>query len=58
VSIVSRFRSAKIGANGFRPGRSPHQALDALSVALTRKRVNYVLDCDIRGFFDTLSHEW
>jgi RNA-directed DNA polymerase len=39
---------------GFRPGRSPHQALDALSVALTRKRVNYVLDCDIRGFFDTL----
>jgi RNA-directed DNA polymerase len=43
---------------GFRPGRSPHHALDALSVALTRKRVNYVLDCDIRGFFDTLSHEW
>jgi group II intron reverse transcriptase/maturase len=32
--------------------------LDALSVALTRKRVNYVLDCDIRGFFDTLSHGW
>jgi RNA-directed DNA polymerase len=43
---------------GFRPGRSPHHALDALSVALTRKRVNYVLDCDIRGFFDNLSHEW
>jgi RNA-directed DNA polymerase len=43
---------------GFRPGRSPHHALDALSVALTRKCVNYVLDCDIRGFFDTLSHEW
>lgn len=43
---------------GYRPGRSPHHALDALSVALTRKRVNYVLDCDIRGFFDTLSHEW
>ena len=43
---------------GFRPGRSPHHALDALSVALTRRRVNYVLDCDIRGFFDTLSHEW
>jgi RNA-directed DNA polymerase len=43
---------------GYRPGRSPHYALDALSVALTRKRVNYVLDCDIRGFFDTLSHEW
>jgi group II intron reverse transcriptase/maturase len=43
---------------GFRPGRSPHQALDALSVALTRKRVNFVLDCDIRGFFDHLSQEW
>ena len=43
---------------GFRPGRSPHQALDALSVALTRRRVNFVLDCDIRGFFDNLSQEW
>jgi RNA-directed DNA polymerase len=32
--------------------------LDALSVALTRKRVNDVLDCDIRGFFDPRSHEW
>ena len=45
-------------SSGFRPGRSPHHALDALSVALTRKRVNDVLACDIRGFFDTLSHEW
>ncbi|MEP6496294.1 MAG: group II intron reverse transcriptase/maturase [bacterium] len=43
---------------GFRPGRSQHQALDALYVAITRKRVNWVLDCDIRGFFDNLSHEW
>jgi RNA-directed DNA polymerase len=43
---------------GFRPGRSQHQALDALTVALKRKRVNYVLDADIRGFFDNLSHEW
>src|SRR5205807_540939 len=43
---------------GFRPGRSQHQALDALSYALTRKQVNYVLDADIRGFFDTISHEW
>jgi retron-type reverse transcriptase len=42
---------------GFRPGRSQHQALDALSVELVRKKVNYVLDCDIRGFFDNLSHE-
>ena len=43
---------------GFRPGRSPHHALDALSVALTRKRVNCVLGGDIRGFFDTLAHGW
>jgi RNA-directed DNA polymerase len=43
---------------GFRPGRSPHQALDALTVGLQRKRVNWVLDADIRGFFDNLSHEW
>jgi len=43
---------------GFRPGRSSHQALDALSVGLHRKRVNWVLDADIRGFFDQMSHEW
>ena len=43
---------------GFRPGRSQHQALDALSVGISRKKVNWVLDCDIRGFFDNLSHEW
>ncbi len=43
---------------GFRPGRNQHQALDALYVAITRKKVNWLLDCDIRGFFDNLSHEW
>ena len=43
---------------GFRPGRSQHQALDALSFALLRKPVHYVLDEDIRGFFDGISHEW
>jgi len=43
---------------GFRPGRSPHQALDALFVGITRKKVNWMLDADIRGFFDNLSHEW
>ncbi|MCI0659364.1 MAG: group II intron reverse transcriptase/maturase, partial [Acidobacteria bacterium] len=42
---------------GFRPGRDPHQALDALTVGLVRK-VGWVLDADIRGFFDTISHEW
>ena len=43
---------------GFRPGRSPHDALDALSVGLLTKKVNWVLDVDIRGFFDTIDHGW
>jgi RNA-directed DNA polymerase len=43
---------------GFRPNRSPHQALDALTVGIQWKKVNWVLDADIRGFFDNLSHEW
>jgi group II intron reverse transcriptase/maturase len=43
---------------GFRPGRSPHQALDALNVGIERKRVNWILDADIRGFFDHMDHEW
>jgi group II intron reverse transcriptase/maturase len=43
---------------GFRPGRSQHDALDALSVALTSKRVNWVLDADIAGFFDAIDHAW
>jgi len=43
---------------GFRPGRNPHQALDALAVGIETRRVNWVLDADIRGFFDTLDHGW
>jgi RNA-directed DNA polymerase len=43
---------------GFRPKRSPHLALDALAVGITMKKVNWVLDADIRSFFDTLKHEW
>ena len=43
---------------GFRPGRSQHQALDALYIALSNRKVNWVLDADIRTFFDTISHEW
>ncbi len=42
---------------GFRPGRAQHDALDALFVALQRK-VNWVLDADIRSFFDTIDHRW
>src|SRR5437588_7886909 len=43
---------------GFRPGRSQHDALDALSYALLKKKVNYILDADIRGFFDNLDKRW
>src|SRR5437867_7935806 len=43
---------------GFRPGRSQHSALDALYVGLLTKKVNWVLDLDIRGFFDTIDHGW
>ena len=41
---------------GFRPGRGPHHALDALAVAISRKKVNWVLDADIRDFLDVASH--
>jgi group II intron reverse transcriptase/maturase len=43
---------------GFRPGRSPHHALDALSVGIVRKKVNWVLDADFREFFTSLDHRW
>lgn len=43
---------------GFRPGRSQHQALDALTAGLTMKKVNWVLDADLRDFFGSISHEW
>jgi group II intron reverse transcriptase/maturase len=43
---------------GFRPGRSPHQALDALAVGIGTRKVNWVLDADIRKFYDTLDQGW
>ena len=43
---------------GFRPKRSQHDALDALVVGITSKKVNYILDADIRSFFDAVSQEW
>ena len=43
---------------GSRPGRSPHDALDALSVGIVRSKVNWVLSIDIRGFFDAIEHGW
>ena len=43
---------------GFRPGRGQHNALDALCVGITTKRVNYIFDGDVRSFFDEVSQEW
>jgi RNA-directed DNA polymerase len=43
---------------GFRPGRSQHDALDALAVGITRRRVNWVFDVDIRDYFSSLDHSW
>jgi RNA-directed DNA polymerase len=43
---------------GFRPGRGQHDALDALAIGITRTKVNWIVDADIAGFFDAVSHEW
>jgi RNA-directed DNA polymerase len=43
---------------GFRPGRSQHDALDALVVGINRTKVNWIVDADIRSFFDTVSQQW
>src|SRR4249920_1772435 len=43
---------------GFRPGRGTHDALDALCVGIDSRKVNYILDADIRSFFDEVSKEW
>jgi RNA-directed DNA polymerase len=43
---------------GFRPKRSAHDALDALATVIIKKHTNWVLDADIRGFFDTIDHGW
>jgi group II intron reverse transcriptase/maturase len=43
---------------GFRPKRSQHDALDALAFGITQRRVNWIVDADLRNFFDSVSHEW
>ena len=45
-------------SHGFRPRRSPHSALAALERAVMTQRVNWVLDLDIRTFFDSVDHGW
>jgi group II intron reverse transcriptase/maturase len=66
--IVQRATASVLGAvyeedfrvfsYGFRPGRGAHDALDALSVGITQRKISWVLDADIRGFFDAIDHEW
>src|SRR6266496_711565 len=43
---------------GYRPGRDSHQALDALFVGISKRKVNWIIDADIRSFYDNISHEW
>ena len=43
---------------GFRPGRGAHDALDALAVAISKRKVSYILDADIRSFFDSVNQKW
>ena len=43
---------------GFRPGRSAHDAIKKVNDLITFRKVNYILDCDIKGFFDNVDHEW
>jgi len=43
---------------GFRPGRGQHDALDALAAGIETRAVNWILDADIKGFFDTINHDW
>jgi len=45
-------------SHGFRPGRGQHDALDALAVGIENRAVNWILDADIKGFFDNISHDW
>ncbi len=58
VEYLAPLPQGFLGGEGFRPGRSQHQALAALYTGLLTRKVNWVLDLDIHHFFDGLSHEW
>lgn len=45
-------------SHGFRPGRGQHNALDAVTVAIERQKISWIVDADIQGFFDTIGHDW
>ena len=56
IILTPLYEPVFLGFNyGFRPGRGAHDALDALAVAIDRRKVNWVVDCDIRKFFDSVS---
>ena len=57
--LVPIYESEFLGFNyGFRPGRGAHNALDALTVGIERCKINWVLDADVRAFFDTVNRDW
>lgn len=60
VAVLSRiYEEEFLGFSyGFRPKRGQHDCLDALCVGITRKRVNFILDADVRSFFDEVSQNW
>ena len=60
VTVLNQiYEEAFLGFSyGFRPGRHQHRALDAVWVGITQRKINWVLDGDIRGFFDNIDHEW
>ena len=43
---------------GFRPNRKAHDAIKVINDTVMHKKINYILDCDIKGFFDNVNHEW
>ena len=57
--LVPIYESEFLGFNyGFRPGRGAHNALDALTVGIERRKINWVLDADVRAFFDNVNRDW
>ena len=57
--LVPIYESEFLGFNyGFRPGRGAHNALDAITVGIERCKINWVLDADVRAFFDTVNRDW
>ena len=59
IILTPIYEAAFLGFSyGFRPGRGAHDALDALVVGIEQRKINWVVDCDIRKFFDEVSRDW